>query len=133
MARKIYFLGLFLVSFLMVGAQHNHDHSGHDHSGHDHSGHDHAAHDHSAHGHDSHGTACGSHDGEYDPAATAIHHISDANVFSILDAVRIPLPMMLKSDAGWDLHVSYYSSCSPEQLSDTRLTLSRHRKAYRQL
>lgn len=106
MARKIYFLGLFLVSFLVASAQH--DHSGHDHSGHDHSdsGHDHSAHDHSAHGHDDH-SGCGSHDeGEYDPAATAIHHISDANVFSILDAVRIPLPMILKSDAGWDIFMS---------------------------
>ncbi len=43
---------------------------------------------------------------EYDPAGTAIHHISDANVYSILDAVRIPLPMILKSDSGWDVFLS---------------------------
>ena len=43
---------------------------------------------------------------KYDPAATAIHHISDANVYSILDAVRIPLPTILKSDAGWDIFLS---------------------------
>jgi len=106
MARKIYFLGLFLVSCLVAGAQHNHDHSGQDHSGHDHSAHDHSGHDHSGHDHAAHG-GCGSHDdGPYDPAGTAIHHISDANVFSILDAVRIPLPMILKSDAGWDVFMS---------------------------
>lgn len=44
--------------------------------------------------------------GKFDPGATAIHHISDANVFSILDAVRIPLPMILKSDQGWDIFSS---------------------------
>ena len=43
---------------------------------------------------------------KYDPASTAIHHISDANVYSILDAVRIPLPTILKSDAGWDIFMS---------------------------
>ena len=42
----------------------------------------------------------------YDPAGTAIHHISDANVYSILDAVHIPLPMILKSDKGWDFFMS---------------------------
>ncbi|MCZ2102006.1 MAG: F0F1 ATP synthase subunit A [Chitinophagales bacterium] len=44
--------------------------------------------------------------GKFDPGATAIHHISDANVYSILDAVRIPLPMILKSDQGWDIFSS---------------------------
>jgi len=103
MARKIYFLGLFLISFIVAStAQHNHDHSGHDHSSH--AGHDHSGHDHSTH------SACGSHDdhsdGKYDPAGTAIHHISDANVFSILEVVKIPLPLILKSEAGWDVFMS---------------------------
>jgi F-type H+-transporting ATPase subunit a len=43
----------------------------------------------------------------YDPAATAIHHISDANVYSILDLIRIPLPMILYApDKGWDIFSS---------------------------
>ena len=101
MARKIYFLGLFLISFIVAStAQHNHDHSGHDHSGHNHAGHDHSGHDHAAHG-------CGSAgDGKFDAAGTAIHHISDANVLSILEVIRIPLPLILKSDAGLDIFMS---------------------------
>ena len=47
----------------------------------------HEGNDHST-SHDDHGAQ-----EPYDPAATAIHHISDANVYSILDVVRIPLPM----------------------------------------
>lgn len=43
---------------------------------------------------------------KFDPGATAIHHISDANVYTILDAIRIPLPMILKSDNGWDVFSS---------------------------
>jgi F-type H+-transporting ATPase subunit a len=43
----------------------------------------------------------------FDPASTAIHHISDANVYSILDVVRIPLPMILYApDKGWDFFSS---------------------------
>lgn len=110
MARKVYFLGLCLILFFVVGtAQHNHDHSAHDHSGHHHS-HDHnshAGHDHDTHDHNTHNGCGHDHgDGKYDPAATAMHHISDANVVTILDAVRIPLPMILKSEAGWDLFMS---------------------------
>lgn len=57
--------------------------------------HDAAAHD----GHDAHA--------KYDPAATAIHHISDANVYTILDFVTIPLPMILYApDKGWDFFSS---------------------------
>ncbi len=88
--------------------QHDHNH-GHDHShhGHDHSHHDHAHHGHS-HDSDGHGHGeCGHHDGEYDPAATAIHHISDGNVYSILDWLRIPLPTFLYApDKGWDIFMS---------------------------
>lgn len=34
---------------------------------------------------------------EFEPAATAMHHIGDANVFTILESFSIPLPMIL-----WD-------------------------------
>ncbi|MBK9255955.1 MAG: F0F1 ATP synthase subunit A [Saprospiraceae bacterium] len=55
--------------------------------------------------HDDHGHAVGH--AEFDPAATAIHHISDANVYTILGAVTIPLPMMLYApDKGWDFFSS---------------------------
>ncbi len=44
---------------------------------------------------------------EFDPASTAIHHISDANVYSILGVVRFPLPMILYAqDKGWDIFSS---------------------------
>ena len=93
------------------GSHSGHDHSGHDHSGHDHGGHDHSGHDHGSHaghGHDSHSSGpCGHHDGPYDPTGTAIHHISDGNVYSILDAIRIPLPTFLYApDKGWDFFMS---------------------------
>ena len=76
-------------------------HAGHDHSGH---GHDHGAHasggDHGAHHVNNIVADCGSaaqpvHHTGYDPAATAIHHISDANVYTILDKIRIPLPAII--------------------------------------
>jgi len=99
---------------------HNHDHAGHkhdDHKGHDH-GHkhnDHAGHNHSAHGDHGHGDHghhphyhvtdynkdCGvavnidNPKPSYDPTATAIHHISDANVWTIMDMVRVPLPAII--------------------------------------
>jgi F-type H+-transporting ATPase subunit a len=45
--------------------------------------------------------------GKFDPAATAIHHISDANVYTILDIVTIPLPMFLYApEKGWDIFSS---------------------------
>ncbi len=97
----------------------NHDHSGHNHSSHD--GHSHAGHDHSSHaGHD-HGSHAGhdheshaghdhAHDGHgahhmvcgvesdhsFDIGATALHHIADANVFTI-GPLHIPLPVILYS------------------------------------
>ena len=44
---------------------------------------------------------------KFDPAATAIHHISDANVYTILDFVTIPLPMFLYTPGkGWDIFSS---------------------------
>lgn len=87
-------------------AQHNHD--GHNHDGHNHDGHDHSTHDHGASGGDhadghhvnQFSSDCGApakvvhHEG-YDPAGTAIHHISDANVLTIMDWIRIPLPAII--------------------------------------
>ncbi len=91
---------------------HNHDHSGHDHSGHnhDHSGHDHSGHNHGSHDHDSHGhhgPVCGvAHDHTFDAGNTALHHISDANVFSI-GPLQIPLPCFLYAPGtGWDIFMS---------------------------
>lgn len=64
-----------------------------------------------AHAEDGHHVAsCGTNDDghhAFDPAATAIHHISDANVYSILDLVRCPLPMILYTKGkGWDVFSS---------------------------
>jgi len=108
---KLNLLYSFLLIFLLSGSyaqshEHNHDH-GHDHDhshGHSHDGHDHG-HNHSAdHSGDHHvnnfAKECGSpaqvveHHG-YDPTATALHHISDANVLTIMDMVRIPLPAII--------------------------------------
>lgn len=69
------------------------DHHGHDHSGHNHSGHNHSGHDHAAAGHGDHGCAM-HHHGPFDVAETAMHHIGDANVYSI-GPLQIPLPVIL--------------------------------------
>ena len=100
--RYLIIIGL-VFGFAQIQTAQNHDE--HDHSGHDHSGHSHASHDHSDHDHAS-ADHSGHDHGPYDPAGTAIHHISDANVYTILDAVHIPLPMILKSDSGWDVFMS---------------------------
>jgi len=78
------------------------DHSGHNHGTHDHSGHNHGAQDHSGHNHGAqahhHGaTICGAptHH-EFDAGATAIHHIGDANVYSV-GPWMFPLPCILYS------------------------------------
>jgi len=122
MSRNIYSALLIFTAILfsIPSFAQDHKHDGHDHSGHDHSGHDHSGHDHSGHNHDSHAghdhasheghdheLSCGHHDEghAYDPAATAIHHISDGNVWSVLE-YPIPLPMILKSDSGWDVFMS---------------------------
>ena len=110
MIRLAAIISLILCVTCSMSAQHNHDghdHSGHDHSGHNHAGHDHSAHaDHSGHGHGADGDhgGCGHH-GQFDVAETAMHHISDANVYSI-GPLQIPLPIMLKSDDGWELGMS---------------------------
>ncbi len=123
--RKFFFSAIYIIAFAIVGiAQHNHDHD-HDHSGHnhshdhatqqDHSGHNHAQHqdhsghnhaqqhDHAGHNHDHnhdhghHGPICGvERHHEFDAGATAIHHIADANVYSI-GPFMIPLPCILYS------------------------------------
>ena len=79
---------LFIICFSVSSsiAQAEHDHS-HDHS----------------HGDHAHGDA----HAPYDPAGTAIHHISDGNVYTILEAVHVPLPMILYApDKGWDFFLS---------------------------
>jgi F-type H+-transporting ATPase subunit a len=85
---------------LSLGAQ---DHDGHNHS--DHDTHQEAGH---SDNNDAHSTCGGHHEeGPYDPKATAMHHISDANVYTILDWIRIPLPCILYSqDQGWDMFMS---------------------------
>jgi F-type H+-transporting ATPase subunit a len=60
--------------------------------------------------HDAHAAgdhAHGGHAAEYDPAGTAIHHISDANVYTILDMVHLPLPAIIWSkDRGLEMFSS---------------------------
>ena len=95
---SIPFIFLFTLSFSYLIAQHgDHDHGNHD----DHSteqsddGHDHASESHDAHDHDDHHSACGhAHSSEFNPGATAFHHISDQNVYSI-GPWQIPLPCII--------------------------------------
>lgn len=121
--RSIQFLlYCIIISFSLSAAAQNHDHDHGDHEGHSHSeqshdGHDHHHDDHSDHDHNDHGHhhdaqghhACGEHHGagHYDPKATAMHHISDANVYTISDYIRIPLPCILyQKQRGWDFFMS---------------------------
>lgn len=126
--KRLFFIAILLVGYSvsmpLLSQDHNHDHSGHGHHGHDHDAHDHSGHDHSGHdhsGHDHSDHASGADHGHnsdpcsqdphanhgYDPTGTAIHHISDGNVFTILDAVHIPLPTILKHKTrGWDVFMS---------------------------
>lgn len=98
---------------ITLSAQHDdHDHTeavDHHDADHDHSEHGSHAVDKDSHGHHS-GPSCVPHDdhhADFDPKETALHHISDANVYTILDAVRIPLPVIVRSnDAGWDFFSS---------------------------
>lgn len=107
---RIFICFIYFFSFAICGIAQNHDghnhgtqdHSTHNHDGHDHSGHDHSGHNHGAQGHDhgaAHhgGTICGepTHH-EFDAGANAIHHIADANVYSI-GPLMIPLPCILYS------------------------------------
>lgn len=99
---------VFAIVFAINFSYAQHDQE--DHSGHNHEttaiaeGPAHTAESHE----DDHANVCGGHEdhAEYDPAATAIHHISDANVYSILDKIRIPLPTFLYSEGKWDIFMS---------------------------
>lgn len=85
---------IYLLSFALLGlAQHDHNH--------DH-GHDH---DHGSHGHGE--TICGEEaHHEFNAGDNAIHHIADANVYSI-GPIQIPLPVILYApDKGWDLFMA---------------------------
>ncbi|MEL7222005.1 MAG: F0F1 ATP synthase subunit A [Bacteroidota bacterium] len=85
-------LALLATPLLAQHDGHNHDHHGHDHHGHDHST--------TA---DSHASCGDDHaDGEYDPVATVMNHIADANEFHVWKGVHIPLPLFLYApDHGW--------------------------------
>ncbi len=87
---------------------HSHDHSGHNHN-HDHSGHNHSHdHKHGAHGHDHHGhhAGCGIKHKEFNAGDLAIHHIADANVYSI-GPLQLPLPCILyNKELGWKTFMS---------------------------
>ena len=118
MIRLAVIFSLMICVTFSMSAQDNH--VGHDHSGHDHSTNDRSDGDHSGHNHGNeahsegdrdHG-GCGHH-GDFDVAETAMHHISDANVYSI-GPLQIPLPIMLKSDDGWELGMS--SKFNPDLL-----------------
>lgn len=94
MQRLCFFFIVMLSLNLQVSAQHDHDHD----DTHDHSGHEHVAD--ADHAHDDH-------HGEFNITNTAIHHISDGNVYSILDWLRIPLPTFLYApEDGWDIFMS---------------------------
>lgn len=112
------FLVIFLAAFQPSVFAQNHDHSGHDHAehAHNHDGHDHGSHDGHDHGsHDGHDHSGGNHDDHADhgghghhvicgveadhsfnAGAVALHHIADANVYTI-GPLHIPLPVILYS------------------------------------
>jgi F-type H+-transporting ATPase subunit a len=95
MVKNIIFLFIltFASSSILMSQDHNHDHPTNEATASTAHPTEHAEHS--------------GHDEKYDPAATAIHHISDANVYTILDAVSIPLPMILYAkDKGWDFFLS---------------------------
>lgn len=98
------FTVLFFAGMLnsAAGDQHDHDHA------HDHSAHEAEAHD-GSHS-DEHALSCEHasfhHHGEFDAGATAFHHISDANVYSI-GPLQIPLPCILyNTEGGFDVFLS---------------------------
>lgn len=56
--------------------------------------------------HDNHDDPCVHHSDDFDPGATAFHHIADANVYSI-GPLQIPLPCILyNTDSGLDVFLS---------------------------
>ena len=104
---------LSLIFCLTFSLSAQHDHEGHNHA----SEAAHSTDSHEEDSHDEHDTSdhgCGGHhDGPYDVASAAMHHISDANVYSI-GPLQIPLPCILKSDKGWDVFMS--SKFKPDML-----------------
>lgn len=91
---------IYILAFALLGLaqdNHNHDHAdGHDHSSHAEEG---------GHGHGA--TICGeaAHH-EFNAGDNAIHHISDANVYSI-GPIQIPLPVILYAPGkGWDFFMA---------------------------
>lgn len=91
----------FAMPLMAQGGHDGHDHSGHNHA--DQAGHDNGSSATAGHGpcHSDHGN---SH--EFDPGATAFHHIADANVYSI-GPFAIPLPCFLYApDQGWSVFMS---------------------------
>ena len=94
---------IYILSFALLGlAQHDHNHDHGDH-GHDHSNHSHASE--GGHGHGA--VICGEEaHHEFNAGDNAIHHISDANVYSI-GPIQIPLPVILYApDKGWDFFMA---------------------------
>ena len=105
MSRRIFYwlIVCFFTSFHITG-QDNHNSS-------DSTSGIHVAQDSHDHGSDTtHSTDAHGHHGDhqaYDPGATAIHHISDANVYTILEKLTLPLPVILYvKGKGWDVFSS---------------------------
>lgn len=95
------FVCLFNYAFFAFGQDHHQD-SSHDHS-------TTTQQDHAAQGqHGDHSSACGHSEGghEFDPGATAFHHISDQNIYSI-GPWHFPLPCFLYAKGqGWEVFSS---------------------------
>ncbi len=108
------FILFFSLQVMSIVAQDDHEAEAHESLSHHDADHDHSAHEGHAVDSDSHGQhdgpSCEAHDdhhAEFDATETVMHHISDANVYTILDAVRLPLPCIVHSkDAGWDFFMS---------------------------
>lgn len=86
-----------------------------------HEGHNHSAHSttsNEAHAADA-GHEAGGHAEAFDPAETATHHIGDANVYTILEAISFPLPMILYSkDKGLEMFSSGKFKADPHHHED---------------
>ena len=118
MRKSLLVLSAYLLFALNQVVIAQHDHHDHSHEQHDHS-HNHAndhSHEGQHHGHDHHddhtvahteGHGCGhGHHGPFDVGGSALHHIADANVFSI-GPLMIPLPAILYSkENGWESFMS---------------------------
>lgn len=75
--------------------------------------------------HEVEGEDHGSHDehAKFDPAAVAKHHISDANVYTIMEAVSLPLPTILYSkDKGLDVFSSGKFQADPHHHENGRMS-----------